>query len=114
PETAARTWSSSRISSHRPSWDHRRNRSYTVFQGPNRPGTFRHRPPSDRAHRIPSMTSRWSFHCWPRRPFGGRNSRIVAHWASDSSYRGLVMASAHHDREQKFTVRLERIDDTGL
>src|SRR5262249_58312495 len=35
PEAALRTWSSPRISSHSPSWDHRRNRSYTVFHFPH-------------------------------------------------------------------------------
>src|SRR5262249_22091608 len=99
PEAALRTWSSPRISSHSPSWDHRRNRSYTVFHFPNRCGRFRHRPPSDNAQRMPSITVRWSFHCFPRRPLAGRNSSIRSHWASDSSYRGESLASTR-GREQ--------------
>src|SRR5262245_34906196 len=70
PEAALRTWSSPRISSQSPSRDHRRYRSYTVFQFPNRSGRFRHRPPSESAQRMPSITARWSFHCLPGRPLG--------------------------------------------
>lgn len=98
PAASASAWTCWRSTSHVPSADQRRCRSWTVLHGPYRSGRSRHCTPVRIRCDTPFTTCRWSRHP-PQRPLlAGRSGSSRSHWASVRPPRLPVARSTNHGR----------------